>query len=84
MLVWAPASDCSGRKVCISPLCVVPASPFLPLFLSCQAAYFVSGLTYEATTIVCIFAPNIGVLVAFRALQGAAGETGVGCSGVEG
>ena len=36
--------------------------------------YFVSGALFIATSIVCIFAPNIGILVAFRALQGAAGK----------
>ncbi len=32
-----------------------------------------SAVAFLVSTIVCIFAPNIGVLVAFRALQGAAG-----------
>jgi hypothetical protein len=45
-----------------------------------RITYFVSGGLFIATSLVCIFAPSIGVLVAFRALQGAAGE--LCCSGV--
>jgi MFS family permease len=32
--------------------------------------YWVSMAGFLATTLVCIFAPNIGVLIFFRALQG--------------
>lgn len=46
-------------------------------FLSCRfgrrAVYLTSTAMFLATSLVCVFAPNIGVLVAFRALQGAAG-----------
>ena len=39
-----------------------------------RPVYMVSSIVFIASSIVCIFAPNIGVLVAFRALQGLAGE----------
>ena len=50
-----------------------------------KATYYMGGAGFITTTMVCIFAPNIGVLVAFRALQGAAGAgggegSGFGCS----
>jgi DHA1 family bicyclomycin/chloramphenicol resistance-like MFS transporter len=45
-----------------------------------RLTYMVSGAAFLATTVVCIFAPNIGMLVAFRALQGVAGEGWMGCS----
>jgi DHA1 family bicyclomycin/chloramphenicol resistance-like MFS transporter len=35
--------------------------------------YIAASIFFIATSIVCIFSPNIGVLVAFRALQGIAG-----------
>ena len=38
-----------------------------------KPVYLVSCLAFIATSIVCIFSPSIGVLVAFRALQGFAG-----------
>jgi DHA1 family bicyclomycin/chloramphenicol resistance-like MFS transporter len=39
-----------------------------------KIVYIVASVALIATTVVCIFAPSIGVLIAFRALQGIAGE----------
>lgn len=38
-----------------------------------RIAYFTSSVLFLGTSLACIFAPTIGVLVAFRALQGLAG-----------
>jgi DHA2 family multidrug resistance protein len=37
-----------------------------------RLTYWICAGAFIASTIVCIFAPNIGVLMAFRAVQGAA------------
>jgi len=36
--------------------------------------YYICCITFLGTTLACVFAPNISVLVAFRALQGLAGR----------
>lgn len=39
-----------------------------------KQVYLAFSIAFLATSIVCIFAPNISVLVAFRALQGFSGK----------
>ena len=39
-----------------------------------KLSYYTSAAAFLASSLICLFAPNIGVLVAFRALQGAAGK----------
>ena len=39
-----------------------------------RIAYASSTVLFLGTSVACIFAPNIAVLVAFRALQGLAGR----------
>lgn len=44
-----------------------------------KLSYYTSSAAFLASSLICLFAPNIGVLVAFRALQGAAG-TAAACT----
>ena len=46
-----------------------------------KPVYLVSCLAFIATSIVCIFSPSIGVLIAFRSLQGFAGVCLTTCAG---
>ena len=46
-----------------------------------KAVFLVSSVAFLASSIICIFAPSIAVLVAFRALQGFAGEILLGITG---
>lgn len=39
-----------------------------------RTIYLVSTAAFIATSLVCVFAPGIGLLIAFRALQGASGD----------
>lgn len=45
-----------------------------------KVVYLVAAAFFLASSIVCIFAPSIGVLIAVRAVQGAAGEA-LSCRG---
>uniref|UniRef100_A0A383WB59 Major facilitator superfamily (MFS) profile domain-containing protein n=1 Tax=Tetradesmus obliquus TaxID=3088 RepID=A0A383WB59_TETOB len=60
----------------LAALCLGPASDRFGR----RIVYLLSTLAFIATSLGCIFAPSIGLLVAFRALQGAA-VAGYGATG---